>query len=135
MLGLTMQHVAMIVGVTYQQLYKYECGTNRIAAARLHRIARALDVDMGYFFANIAAKEQSAVTQARRQLLELTRNFIAIPSRRQQEALCGLTRAIAAADMADNSSHPTVSAEPSGPRRALSSGADAATLRMPASAA
>ncbi len=42
MLGLTQQEMAELIGVTYQQAHKYEKGINRIAAGRLHHIARAL---------------------------------------------------------------------------------------------
>ena len=38
------------IGVTFQQVQKYETGTNRVGASNLLRIARALGVDVGYFF-------------------------------------------------------------------------------------
>jgi DNA-binding XRE family transcriptional regulator len=50
MLGLTSQQVAGMLGITYQQLYKYEKAVNRISAGRLHVIARALGVAPAYFF-------------------------------------------------------------------------------------
>ena len=50
MLGLTQQELAKLIGVTYQQVHKYEKGINRIAAGRLHQIAQALGVEVGYFF-------------------------------------------------------------------------------------
>src|SRR3954469_14628825 len=50
MLGLTQQRLAELVGTTYQQAHKYEKGLNRIAAGRLHALARALGVEPGYFF-------------------------------------------------------------------------------------
>ena len=46
MLGLTQQHLADLIGVTYQQAHKYEKGVNRIAAGRLSTIARALGVPL-----------------------------------------------------------------------------------------
>jgi transcriptional regulator with XRE-family HTH domain len=49
-LGLTQQQMAELIGVTYQQAHKYERGLNRIAVARLHNIAQALGVEVGYFF-------------------------------------------------------------------------------------
>src|SRR4051794_32727379 len=42
MLGLTQQQVAELVGITYQQVHKYEAGGNRVSAGRLYRIAQAL---------------------------------------------------------------------------------------------
>src|SRR5687768_17039814 len=44
MLGLTQQQLAGAVGVRFQQIQKYECGANRISAARLWQLAEALEV-------------------------------------------------------------------------------------------
>lgn len=38
------------VGVTFQQVQKYESGANRVSASRLFRVAKALEVDIKYFF-------------------------------------------------------------------------------------
>src|SRR5687768_657560 len=56
MLGLSPQKMAELIGVTYQQAHKYEKGINRIAAGRLHQIARALGVEVGYFFEGVEAE-------------------------------------------------------------------------------
>ena len=50
LLGLTQQQLAVVVGVRFQQIQKYECGANRISAARLWRLAKALEVPIGYFY-------------------------------------------------------------------------------------
>ena len=50
MLGLTRQQMADLIGITYQQLHKYEAGANRITAGRLHALAEALGVEVGYFY-------------------------------------------------------------------------------------
>lgn len=42
--------LAEAVGVTFQQVQKYEGGRNRIAASRLWALSRVLDVPVGYFF-------------------------------------------------------------------------------------
>ena len=49
-LKLSQMGLAEIVGVTFQQIQKYEKGSNRVAASRLFAIARALEVPLGYFF-------------------------------------------------------------------------------------
>lgn len=100
MLGLTQQQMAELIGVTYQQAYKYETGINRISAGRLYQIAQALGVDIGYFFedADPENKLKSKPTELmpqQRMLLELARNFANIPNRKHQEALCNLARALA----------------------------------------
>lgn len=96
MLGLTQQEMAELIGVTYQQAHKYEKGINRIAAGRLYAIARTLGVDVGYFFEGLGDSAEFKPSPQQRLLLELARNFSAVSSRRQQEALCGLARALAA---------------------------------------
>ncbi|HET9159174.1 MAG TPA: helix-turn-helix transcriptional regulator [Caulobacteraceae bacterium] len=50
LLGLTQQQLASVCGVRFQQIQKYECGANRISAARIWQLAEALDVPVGYFF-------------------------------------------------------------------------------------
>jgi transcriptional regulator with XRE-family HTH domain len=50
LLSLTQQQVAEAVGVRFQQIQKYECGANRISAARLWRMARALQAPISSFF-------------------------------------------------------------------------------------
>jgi transcriptional regulator with XRE-family HTH domain len=41
------------IGVTFQQVQKYENGTNRIGASNLYKIAKTLGVDMTYFFEGV----------------------------------------------------------------------------------
>jgi transcriptional regulator with XRE-family HTH domain len=101
MLGLTQQQMAELIGVTYQQAHKYEKGINRVAAGRLYNIAQALGVDINYFFDGMEAEQQFKPTPQQRLLLELARNFIGMPSRRHQEAMCNLARALANAEMTD----------------------------------
>jgi transcriptional regulator with XRE-family HTH domain len=50
MLAWTQQQLAVMVGVRFQQIQKYECGANRISAARLWRMAEILDVPIGFFY-------------------------------------------------------------------------------------
>ncbi|WGF87324.1 helix-turn-helix domain-containing protein [Marinivivus vitaminiproducens] len=95
MLGLTQQEMAELIGVTYQQAHKYEKGINRIAASRLFGIARALGVEVGYFFEGLDGEPAFKPTPQQRLLLDLARAFIAIPNRRHQETLCAMARAMA----------------------------------------
>jgi transcriptional regulator with XRE-family HTH domain len=50
LMGLTQGQLAELVGVRFQQIQKYEAGANRISAARLWRLAQALNVPAAYFF-------------------------------------------------------------------------------------
>lgn len=105
MLGLTQQQMADLIGVTYQQAHKYEKGINRIAAGRLFDVARALGVDVGYFFQGLDTDGDFQPTTQQRMLLELARSFISMPSRRHQEALCTLARALAESENGNGNGH------------------------------
>ena len=98
MLGLTQQQMAELIGVTYQQAHKYEKGINRIASGRLYNVAHALGVDVGYFFEGMGRDDAFKATPKQRMLLELARNFISIPIRKHQDAICSLARALSAPD-------------------------------------
>ena len=50
LLGLTQQQLAVQVGIRFQQIQKYECGANRISAARLWQLAEALETPVSYFY-------------------------------------------------------------------------------------
>ncbi len=54
LLGLTQQQLASAVGIRFQQIQKYECGANRISAARLWQLAVALEIPVSYFYDGIA---------------------------------------------------------------------------------
>src|SRR5918911_2511156 len=49
-LGMTQTGLAKAVGITFQQVQKYEQGKNRVGGSRLADIAKALDVPVSYFF-------------------------------------------------------------------------------------
>jgi DNA-binding XRE family transcriptional regulator len=94
MLGLTQQQLAQRVGIAYQQTHKYETGANRISAGRLYYFARALEVEVSYFFENLDAPSLSEAPELHRAMLELARSFANQPSRQHQEALCQLAKAL-----------------------------------------
>lgn len=49
-IGMSQERLAELLGVTFQQIQKYEKGINRVAASRLYDMTDALDVDIAYFF-------------------------------------------------------------------------------------
>lgn len=53
LLGLTQQQLGDRVGIRFQQVQKYECGANRISAARLWELAEALEAPISYFYDGI----------------------------------------------------------------------------------
>jgi transcriptional regulator with XRE-family HTH domain len=53
-MGFSQETLAQSLGITFQQIQKYERGTNRIFASRLFRLAQALRVPVGYFFQDLS---------------------------------------------------------------------------------
>ena len=67
--GMSQQKLGEALGVTFQQVQKYEKGTNRIGASRMQQICETLGVPINYFYqgvpvANDALTEPSSVTAA-----------------------------------------------------------------------
>jgi transcriptional regulator with XRE-family HTH domain len=50
MLGMSQENLGDAVGVTFQQIQKYERGLNRIGSSRLYEFSRILNVPVAYFF-------------------------------------------------------------------------------------
>jgi transcriptional regulator with XRE-family HTH domain len=59
LLGISQERLGELLGVTYQQVQKYERGANRIGSSRLHEISRILDVPVAYFFDEPLAPPQT----------------------------------------------------------------------------
>ncbi len=70
LLGLTLQTLAKAVGVTYQQLQKYEWGVNRISASRLFNLSHVLDVPISFFFEDLSPAAAGAGKRRARGLSE-----------------------------------------------------------------
>ena len=60
MLGKTQKDLAHVPELSYQQIQKYEKGSNRISSSVLWYIAQALDVDMDYFFERLPSPRSSS---------------------------------------------------------------------------
>ena len=58
-LGLTQTKVAKAINVTFQQIQKYEKGTNGVSSIRLLQLSNYLKVPISYFFEDFAAYVQS----------------------------------------------------------------------------
>lgn len=64
-LHITQQQMADMLGLTFQQVQKYEKGMNRVGASRLWDISRVLEVPMGFFFEDM---DESVASQSPRML-------------------------------------------------------------------
>lgn len=85
--GMTQQTLAELVGIKFQQIQKYETGTNRVSASRLWDIADALGVKVAYFFEGLeeekasggADKEAPLDVLGDKEAMDLIRSYYAIP--------------------------------------------------------
>lgn len=94
-LGITQGQLARAIQVSYQQIHKYEHGSNRISAGRLWLIAEALNIPVQFFFEGAHATAEAGLSDRENRLcLELARQFRQIPSSRHQEALLALVRVL-----------------------------------------
>jgi transcriptional regulator with XRE-family HTH domain len=92
LLGLSQEKLGEAVGITFQQLQKYERGSNRISASRLYNLSQVLGVPVSYFFDDMPSPDSAATesltalpsetdefeSMARRETLELVRAYYRI---------------------------------------------------------
>lgn len=73
-LGMSQAKLGEMVGVTYQQIQKYEKGKNKINAEMLQKVAQSLNVNIDFFFQNV--DEVSAFTSDEQELLKRFRTVV-----------------------------------------------------------
>jgi transcriptional regulator with XRE-family HTH domain len=100
-LGMSQAALAAGLGITFQQVQKYESGANRVGGSRLWDISQALNVPVSYFFdgldeaAQAQANEQQPPEPLSRRSLELARAINAIPEGEVKEQVVKLVKAFA----------------------------------------
>lgn len=93
--GLSRQQLSKVIGVTHQQLQKYEKGANRISVGRLFLIAKALSKDVSYFYEGLETDiHEPVMTQHQRMCIEVSRNFMKITSSEHQNAVNTLVKSL-----------------------------------------
>jgi transcriptional regulator with XRE-family HTH domain len=110
--GMSQTNLANHIGVTFQQVQKYESGANRISMGRLTRIARVLGVTVTYLLAGsrqaasprASNRDEAKLAEATRMLgrigaLRLLKAFLALPTQppRLRESILNLVEGTAAA--------------------------------------
>lgn len=65
-LGLSQEKLGAALGLTFQQVQKYERGANKVGASRLYELSRVLDVPIGFFFDNLAEDGRGSPRLSRR---------------------------------------------------------------------
>ncbi|MCB8835846.1 helix-turn-helix domain-containing protein [Aurantimonas sp. VKM B-3413] len=97
--GMSQADLARVLGVTFQQVQKYEKGTNRISASRLQQTAELFELPVAAFFDNSSASEidDGGLTHfvSTRTGNALNRAFARISDREVRRGLIGLVEALA----------------------------------------
>ena len=108
MLGLSQEKIADALGLTFQQVQKYEKGANRISASRLHQLAGILQVPVPFFFEGAPSQSRSGGKAespnyvndflATRDGLTLTKAFMQIEDAKLRRCVVRLVESIAGDD-------------------------------------
>ena len=56
LLGMSLPKLGKVISLSFQQVHKYEMGTNRISASRLYQMSKVLGVPISYFFDDLPAE-------------------------------------------------------------------------------
>ncbi|MBI1251979.1 MAG: helix-turn-helix domain-containing protein [Alphaproteobacteria bacterium] len=112
-LGMSQERLAELLGVTFQQVQKYEKGVNRIAASRLFFIADSLAVPISHFYEGVASRRSAAAGVAESESdrfiydtistpegLQLVTLFSHVKNARMRRRIVDLVRAVADEDSA-----------------------------------
>lgn len=108
LLGMSQEKLGDAIGLTFQQVQKYERGANRIGASQLYDLSRVLDVPVSYFFEEFGetspasgvseqpAESYGANPMMKRETLELVRAYLRISDPQIKRRLFELAKALAA---------------------------------------
>lgn len=104
-LGISQERLAESIGLTFQQVQKYERAANRVSASKLWEVARALNTSISYFYEGLARPEESTAFALPREEvheflltpegIELANTFPKIPRGRVRRKILDLVRAMA----------------------------------------
>ena len=104
-IGMSQERLAELLGITFQQIQKYEKGVNRIAGSRLWDISKALDMPVARFFEGIARGEaknasgsDATAVMATPEGAQLVALFASIRSKPVRRRVVELVRALAESD-------------------------------------
>jgi len=109
LLGMSQEKLGNALGLTFQQIQKYERGANRIGSSRLFKLSQILDVPVNYFFddmADASGKRSKGLGEggprhfeadqlSKRETLELVRAYYRITDAKIRKRTFELVKAIA----------------------------------------
>ncbi|ASY67502.1 helix-turn-helix domain-containing protein [Sinorhizobium fredii] len=107
MLGMSQEKLGESLGITFQQIQKYEKGTNRVGASRLQNISSILNVPVSFFFEDAPGDGGSGMAESpssnyvvdflsSSEGLQLNRAFVKISDPKVRRKLVDLVKALAA---------------------------------------
>lgn len=105
MMGITQEQLASAVGLTFQQIQKYEKGMNRMGASRLLDFSRILEVPVNYFFDDGILESSQGLSEEssssykidpfiRRDTMELIRSYLHIRNDKIRKRFLDLAKAL-----------------------------------------
>jgi transcriptional regulator with XRE-family HTH domain len=103
LLGMNQETLANALGLTFQQVQKYEGGANRVSASRLSAMAEILGVPISYFFGDLRADDAEVSPEDQRwreylqrpETIEFIRLYYAIPDSRARRQFLEMTKTLA----------------------------------------
>jgi transcriptional regulator with XRE-family HTH domain len=113
MLGMSQEKLGDALALTFQQVQKYEKGTNRIGASRLQQISQILQVPVAFFFEGAPVLAEAAASEGLQEApspayvsdflatsdgLSLTKAFMRIPDPKLRRRIVDLVQQIAGSD-------------------------------------
>jgi transcriptional regulator with XRE-family HTH domain len=114
MVGMSQEKLGESLGITFQQVQKYEKGTNRVGASRLQNIAAVLNVPVSFFFEDAPTGSSEAATGMAESAssyvvdflsssegLQLNRAFVKVSDPKVRRKIIDLVRSLAD-DVEDN---------------------------------
>ena len=123
LLGMSQNTVGTAVGLSFQQIQKYERGSNRVGSSRLFEFAKVLDVPVSYFFDEMPSNalagrpmsgrgrkdfgeaatpfEQDKDPMAKRETLELVHAYYKVRQARVRKRIFEMVKAVGAASHAE----------------------------------
>lgn len=111
LLGMSQEKLGEALGLTFQQVQKYERGTNRIGASRLHQLSKILDVPVSFFFDDMPSESPRGAAgfgesgqepfehdqMSKRETLELVRAYYRIADPQVRRRIFELVKSVGAA--------------------------------------
>jgi transcriptional regulator with XRE-family HTH domain len=78
-LGVSQEKLAEGLGLTFQQVQKYERGANRVSASKLYEIARALTAPVAYFFEGLLDPTSASASDSDERAQQFMHDFLMTP--------------------------------------------------------